>query len=55
MFFFYFENVVAPGRDQDEKGFMLLAFLDGVAFEFFLEKVTVDGTIIEPGTDFMRK
>lgn len=40
------------GKDQSEKAFELLSYLDEAAFEYFFEKFTVDGAINDAGKDF---
>lgn len=45
IFFFSFENVAMPGRDEKDKSVYLSTFLNGTAFEFFSENFTINGTI----------
>lgn len=52
MFFFFFDNVGMRGKDESEKAFALLAYLDGAASEFYFQTFTMNGTIIETKKDF---
>jgi len=52
MFFFYFENVATRGKDHTEMAFDLLAFLDKDAFQFYYEKFTRDGELVEEAKDY---
>lgn len=53
VFFFYFENVAMRGKDEKEKAVELLALLDGAAFDFYFEKLTINSIIYEAGEDFL--
>ena len=51
-FFFYFENVAARDKPDNEKALELLCYLDGAAPNYFFETFAPDGTLSEDGKDF---
>ena len=51
-FFFYFENVAARDKPDNEKALELLCYLDGAAANYFFEIFAPDGTLSEDGKDF---
>lgn len=52
MFSFFAEHGVMQGRDRSITTFELWTYLDGVAFKYFFEKFTVNGTFSDPENDF---
>ena len=54
MFFFYFENVATRGKDHSEMALDLLAFLDRDPFQFYYEKFTRNGELIEEAKDYAK-
>ena len=49
---FYFENVAARDKPDNEKALELLCHLDGAAANYFFETFAPDGTLSEDGKDF---
>ena len=53
-FFFYFENVAARIKPENEKALELLCYLDGSAANFFFETIAPDGTLSDDGKDYQK-
>ena len=53
-FFFFFENVAARNKTDEEKTLELLGYLDGAAATFFFESFASDGALSEDGKDFSK-
>lgn len=52
LLFFYFDNLMLRGKDENDKSLQLLAQLHKQAFKLFFQRFTSDGQILDKPTNF---